>query len=41
MRTGIPAFVIALIGAQTICALIFFLDVVWDVAGSGGFNWHL
>ena len=41
MKTSIPNLVIALIGVQTVCAIVFLIDVVQDVSTPGGMSWHL
>lgn len=41
MKPGIPNLVLALIGAQTVSAIIFLLDVMSDVSGPGSLDWHL
>jgi len=41
MKTGIPTLVIALIGAQVLCALVFLMDVAWDISEAGGLTRHL
>ncbi len=41
MKTGVPALVIALIAAQTLCAAIFLADVLADVAEATAMDWHL
>jgi DNA-binding CsgD family transcriptional regulator len=41
MKTGIPNLVIALIGVQAACAIIFLVDVVQDISTPGDLNWHL
>jgi DNA-binding CsgD family transcriptional regulator len=41
MKTGLPNLVIALIGAQTICAFVFLWDVVHDLQEPGGISWHI
>jgi DNA-binding CsgD family transcriptional regulator len=41
MKTGIPNLVIALIGVQIACAVIFLLDVVKDAQEPGAEAWHL
>ncbi len=41
MKTGLPNLVIALIGVQATCAIIFLWDVVQDVSAPAGLDWHL
>lgn len=41
MKTGVPALVIGLIGVQTICALVFLLDVLIDFSELAKMDWHL
>lgn len=41
MKTSIPNLVIVLIGAQTVSAIVFLLDVIRDAAETGGLGWHL
>lgn len=41
MKTGLPAFVISVIVAQTICAVIFFADVITDFSEAGAIGLHL
>jgi DNA-binding CsgD family transcriptional regulator len=40
-KTGLPNLVIALIGVQTVCALIFLLDVVQDLQEPVVSYWHM
>jgi DNA-binding CsgD family transcriptional regulator len=41
MKSGIPNLVIALIGVQTACAIVFLWDVVHDLQEPGGASWHM
>jgi DNA-binding CsgD family transcriptional regulator len=41
MKTGLPTFIIALITAQLICAVVFLLDVVADFYEPAAMDWHL
>ncbi|WP_421693911.1 helix-turn-helix transcriptional regulator [Aestuariivirga sp.] len=41
MKTGLPALIIGLIAVQIICAIVFFVDVLSDMAELGGPNWGL
>lgn len=41
MKTRLPAFILALIVAQVICAGVFFFDVLSDVIELGGPDWGL
>jgi DNA-binding CsgD family transcriptional regulator len=41
MKTRLPALIMALIAAQVVCALVFFVDVTRDMAELGGADWGL
>jgi DNA-binding CsgD family transcriptional regulator len=41
MKTGIPKLVIALIGVQTACAILFLWDVVQDLQEGDLASWHI
>lgn len=41
MKTGLPTFIIGLIAAQVICAVIFLTDVISDFSVMGAMDWHL
>lgn len=41
MKTGLPNLVIALIGVQATCAIVFLWDVVQDISTPGDLDWHL
>ncbi len=41
MKIGVPNLVIALIGAQTVCALVFLWDVVHDLQEPITDAWHI
>lgn len=41
MKTGVPALLIGLIAAQTLCAVIFLADVAADLTAANAMDWHL
>ena len=41
MKIGVPNLVIALIGVQTVCALVFLWDVVHDLREPISDSWHI
>ncbi|MCX7349546.1 MAG: helix-turn-helix transcriptional regulator [Alphaproteobacteria bacterium] len=41
MKIRLPVLIMAMIAAQVICALVFFVDVMRDVATLGGPDWSM
>lgn len=41
MKAGLPTLIIGLIAAQTICAVVFLLDVLADFSRMSVMDWHL
>jgi len=41
MKIRLPVLIMALIAAQVVCALVFFVDVMRDVADLGGPDWSM
>jgi DNA-binding CsgD family transcriptional regulator len=41
IKTGIPNLVIALIGVQTVCAIVFLWDVIYDLQEPALATWHI
>ena len=41
MKTGFPTLIGGVIAAQLVCATIFLVDVVTDLAKGSGLDWHL